>query len=215
MTLDERAPERAVLDDLFAAPRAEVVTADGAVVPLPVDRWKGEADAADHSLFVRPCTGATLDVGCGPGRLTHALTRRRVPALGVDVSAEAVRQARTRGAPALCRDVFDAVPGAGTWRHALLADGNIGIGGDPVRLLRRVAELLHPRGTLLAEVEPHGTASRTHWVRLRVRGCESAPFPWARVSIVGVTDVAHRAGMVVRAVHEHDGRHVAVITRGE
>ena len=33
------------------------------------------------------------------------------------------------------RDLFGALPGEGTWSHVLLADGNIGIGGDPVTLL--------------------------------------------------------------------------------
>ncbi len=51
--------------------------------------------------------------------------------------------------------MFDPVPGEGQWHWALLADGSIGIGGDPVRLLRRVAELVGPGGRALVEVSAH------------------------------------------------------------
>ncbi len=95
-----------------------------------VRRWSRDADAVDLQL-VDACTGPTLDVGCGPGRLTAALARRGTPALGIDVCAEAVSQARLRGAAALRRDVFDPVPGEGRWHWVLLADGNIGIEGRP------------------------------------------------------------------------------------
>ena len=54
--------------------------------------------------------------------------------------------ARSCGALALHRDVFATVPGTGRWARVLLADGNIGIGGDPDALLSRVAELLKPPG---------------------------------------------------------------------
>ena len=88
------------------------------------------------------CEGPTIDLGCGPGRLVAELIRRGVPALGVDQSATAVGLARRSGAPALRRDVFGPLPGAGRWQTVLLADGNVGLGGDPLRVLRRAAELL-------------------------------------------------------------------------
>ena len=72
--------------------------------------WCRDAIAGDAALLGR-CAGPTLDVGCGPGRLTGALTGAGRPALGIDVSAAAVRLARRRGAIALRRDVFDPVPG--------------------------------------------------------------------------------------------------------
>ena len=62
-------------------------TADGRAVPLEVSRWCGSPDAADEELL-RRCRGPVLDVGCGPGRLTAALTERGIPALGVDISRE-------------------------------------------------------------------------------------------------------------------------------
>ncbi|EWM14177.1 methyltransferase type 12 [Kutzneria sp. 744] len=105
--------------------------ANGERVMLPVTRWQ-ELDSSDE-LLLAACLGPTLDVGCGPGRLVEALTRRGVIALGVDVSPVAVDLTQARGAPALCRDVFDRIPGEGRWRHVLLADGNIGIGGGSRR----------------------------------------------------------------------------------
>ncbi|HEX4258850.1 MAG TPA: methyltransferase domain-containing protein [Streptosporangiaceae bacterium] len=112
-------------------------------------------EPGDASLVER-CQGPTLDVGAGPGRLTVALTERGIPALGIDVTPNAVRQTRSAGALALMRDVFGHIPGAGRWRTVLLADGAIGIGGDPAALLRRIGDLLAPQGRALVELQPPG-----------------------------------------------------------
>ena len=107
-----------------------------------------------------------------------ALAARGVPALGVDVSAVAQRQCRRRRAPMVRRDVFGPLPGEGTWRHVLLADGNIGIGGDPLRLLHRAARLLRPGGTLLVEADA-GTAPAVARHRGSTASARGAPLPWA------------------------------------
>ena len=117
-------------------------TADGRALPLQVSRWCGPPDAADEELL-RHCHGPVLDVGCGPGRLTVALTERGIPALGVDISGTAVARVRRAGATALHRSVFDPLPGEGRWATVLLADGNIGIGGQPAR---PAAAALRPAG---------------------------------------------------------------------
>src|SRR5215216_5046549 len=66
--------------------------------------------------------------------------------LGLDLSPVAVRLARARGAEAIMRSVFADVPRDGTWRTALLLDGNIGIGGAPEALLARARALVAPGG---------------------------------------------------------------------
>jgi SAM-dependent methyltransferase len=143
----------------------------------------------DGSLVSR-CGGPTLDVGCGPGRLTAAVASTGLAALGVDISPTAVRLTRHRGATALCRSVFEPLPAEGRWQHILLADGNIGIGGHPDRLLRRCRGLLAPTGTLLVELDPPGTRSHAATVRLRYGDRQSRPFRWAYLS---ADDLAGRA----------------------
>jgi SAM-dependent methyltransferase len=138
--------------------RPEIEHADGSRKPLPVDGWLSESPG-DKSILDR-CEGPTLDIGSGPGRLTVALAERGIPALGIDITPYAVDLARSSGALVMQRDVFDRVPGTGRWTTVLLADGNIGIGGDPAALLRRVAELLAPQGRALVELEPLAAAPR-------------------------------------------------------
>lgn len=182
---------------LFTAPGPPPVVHahfDGGGVQMQhVDRWLADADPVDLRLLDR-CTSPTLDLGCGPGRLVAALTRRGVPALGVDVSARAVALARARGAAALRRTVFAPLPGEGRWVHALLIDGNIGIGGDPGRLLRRVTSLLAAEGSLLVEVST-GDVDRRGAARLRLPGgTVGQPFPWADLGVRALSRVAGEAG---------------------
>lgn len=156
--------------------------------------WFAEQTPGDDSLLDR-CIGPTLDVGCGPGRLVAALTARGLTALGVDVSAEAIRQTRRRGAPARHACVFGPVEGG--WRHLLLADGNIGIGGDPERLLRRCLDLLAPDGDILVEVDPPGAGSWRGQVALSTGDRISSPFPWAAIAADDVDMLAQAATLAV------------------
>lgn len=179
--------------------------------PLPIGRWQGDATAADLELFSERCHGPTLDVGCGPGRLTAALTDRGLEALGIDISSEAVRQTRARGAAALRVDVFDDLPGGRIWEHVLLADGNVGMGGDPVRLLRRVADLLAPGGSVLVELAGTTRSVIHEQVRLRVGDDLSAAFNWATVGAGAINDLADAAGLDVGRVRYSAGRPVATV----
>ena len=122
---------------------------------LPVDVWLGRAGAVDERVLDR-ARGPVLDVGCGPGRHVHALARRGVLGVGVDVSPVAVALARRGGATVLEASIFDRLPGTGSWNSALLLDGNIGIGGSPDALLRRLVGLLARGGAVLVELDPPG-----------------------------------------------------------
>ncbi len=199
------------LDAAFAGEPCQFVLADGRRLPLATHRWTGTASVGDIALFIERSSGSTLDLGCGPGRLAGALQDRGVNVLGVDISPEAVRQTRARGARALCRDVFADLPGAGSWARVLLADGNIGLGGRPDHLLRRVSALLAPRGSALVELAGSGAVSVQEGVRLCVGQRESGPFDWATVGVDAIAEVAAVAGLVVVDVTTLDGRHVATL----
>ncbi|GIM89759.1 methyltransferase domain-containing protein [Paractinoplanes toevensis] len=153
--------------------------------------WCRDDLPGDETLLAR-CTGPTLDVGCGPGRLAGALAHRGCPALGIDVSGTAVRLARRRGASALRRDVFDPLPGTGRWHHLLLADGNIGIGGDPARLLRRCRHLLAPDGRLHVEAAAPGTPGWSGPARVDGGGTD---LPWACVPLDDLPALAAASAM--------------------
>ncbi|MEV7550560.1 class I SAM-dependent methyltransferase [Amycolatopsis sp. NPDC089917] len=185
--------------------------ATGERVDLPVDRWTAIPCDGDDVLL-DACDGPTLDVGCGPGRLTAALTERGVASLGVDISATAVRLTHARGAAALHRDVFDRLPGEGRWRHILLADGNIGIGGDPLRLLTRMAELVGDGGTLIVELDPPGRGIRQDRVRLRPDD-GGAWFTWAWVGVEAIAELAARTAFRVAWATRRDHRWFACLEK--
>jgi SAM-dependent methyltransferase len=176
----------------------QVRFADGSLAPFPVSRYLGAADPSDHELLVG-IAGPVLDVGCGPGRHLHALTAQGVYALGVDLSPVAVECARRGGARAVVGDVFGEVPGAGEWATTLLLDGNIGIGGQPKRLLSRLRSLLRADGTVLAELEAPDSETRTTLARIESDADVSHWFPWALVSVSDIGDIAELAGMTLDA----------------
>ena len=63
-----------------------VQDAQGRRTQLPLRRWLGgtaasETDRAVDAAMLRHCTGPTVDLGCGPGRITAALAVRGVRGL--------------------------------------------------------------------------------------------------------------------------------------
>jgi SAM-dependent methyltransferase len=160
----------------------------------PFARWCGRPSPSDATLLAR-CCGPTVDVGCGPGRLAAELSRRGVACLGVDTCDTAVKLARRSGATAIQRSVFDPLPREGWWRVALLADGNIGIGADPDRLLRRISEIIAECGTVLCEVDPPGEHTGIRRYRIESpNGVCSSWFDWARVSVDDIEALAGACG---------------------
>ncbi len=177
---------------------------DGRRLPLDAPRWHGEPSPLEQRL-VAGLEGPVLDVGCGPGRIVAALDRLGIAAVGVDPAPGAVDLARGRGAEVLQRSVFDPLPGEGGWRSVLLLDGNVGIGGDPIRLLRRCRQLAAPDATIVVEVEAPG--QRTHSCRARlVKGLgQSAWFRWAVVGVDALDSVTAGAGLEVARLHHGTG----------
>ena len=93
----------------------------------------------------------------------------------------------------------------------LLADGNIGIGGDPAALLRRVGDLLAPDVRALVEVQAPGDPLRSDRVRLCREGTAGDWFPWAYVGADQIGDVARSAGLVLRETWTAGGRWFAAL----
>lgn len=201
------------LNAAMAGHACDVVRPDGTATRLNVQQWTSTPDATDHALFLDRCMGPTLDVGCGAGRLVGALTARGSKALGIDISVVAVKLAQERGAVAVHMDVFDDVPDEGCWQDAVLADGNVGIGGDPVRLLQRIRQLMRPEGVILVEVDAPGTGLVHESIRLRVQGQLTDAFTWSRVDAEAIGDVAAAAGLHGCRLHQHEGRYMATLTR--
>jgi SAM-dependent methyltransferase len=184
--------------------------------PLPVDRWLGgDSSTADDrridEAIVELCTGPTMDVGCGPGRFTAALAHRGIPALGVDISATAVEMTLERGGKALHRDVFATMPGCGEWSHVLLADGNIGIGGNPLSMLRRARQLLHPNGIVVAEIDALPNGVCTKYLRWETDHCVGKWFPWAHVGSDAASALADSAGFLLVSALQTSNRFVVAM----
>jgi SAM-dependent methyltransferase len=166
---------------------------DGTRRRVPFERWLRSA-ADEEEKLLEWAVGPVLDVGCGVGRHLVALERRGIAATGIETSARAVQIARARGAEVIDGSIFD-LPERGDWGTALLLDGNIGIGGDPERLLARIAELLGPAGTVLVELEP--PRSETRMLRLRLEGPHDVSdwIPWAWVGTDAIGPLALAVGL--------------------
>jgi SAM-dependent methyltransferase len=192
----------------------------GDVRELPMTRWFGASGAAaadrlaDDVVFAE-CSGRpTLDLGCGPGRFTAWLQRSGSAALGVDASAVAVGLTRQRGGTAMRRDLFGPLPAEGCWDHVLLADGNVGIGGDPVRTLNRAAELLAPGGAIIVELDYPTVAVSHEMLRWETEHVVGQWFPWARVGAPALGALANAAGLRVTKIIDMDPRVIVVLGTG-
>ncbi len=173
---------------------------------MPIERWWAPPSAGEI-VVLDDVLPAALDVGCGPARHVLALDARGVTAVGLDSSTEAVRAARARGAVVHHGSIFDVVPGAGTWGSALLFDGNIGIGGDPVALLDRVRRVLRPRRARSGggRATP-GAHRRTRGARRLALGPRGRLVPVGPVSAADLGRLAGASGFRLAALVETEGR---------
>ncbi|MGB3771972.1 MAG: methyltransferase domain-containing protein [Rhodococcus sp. (in: high G+C Gram-positive bacteria)] len=181
---------------------------------LPVERWLGgEYATADDRVvdeaLLRLCRGRTLDLACGPGRLVGELRRRGAHALGVDSSAGAVELSRSRGAQSLLGDIFETLPDEGRWDTVLLLDGNIGIGGDPARVIARAHEIASPGGSVFVEVEGAGTGLVAERLRIESDRVVGEWYDWARIDADTLAVLAHAVGLVSVGTSVVAGRYFA------
>jgi hypothetical protein len=112
--------------------------------------------------------------------------------------------------------VFGDVPGQGRWPTVLVMDGNVGIGGDPLRLLSRLVSLLAPSGRLI--VEGHPDPRRDERLRVRFAGAggraTGPEFGWAQVGLDAIAGYAAAAGGRLLETWTAEGRPFALIVRG-
>jgi len=193
---------------------ARLCTADGRVLDLPAHRWFAAASAAEQRALDH-AIGPALDIGCGPGRHLTALAERNVFALGIDISVPFLDIARARGVNVLERSVFDRVPGRRRWRTALLFDGNIGIGGDPVALLSRVVDLMRDGGRVIVEIEPDDAEHSVLVVRAELDTGVGPWFHWTTVDLDRLTAIADSIGLELVEAWDDDCRRFAVLAVGQ
>jgi SAM-dependent methyltransferase len=210
---EERAPFSVVFGHALRGQPCTVVGLGAEPEPLPVHLWRQDADDEDVAMLGY-CIGHTVDLGCGPGRLAAALAVLGHTVLGVDVVREAVEQTVQRGVAGLRRNVFDRLPGEGRWHTALLADGNIGIGGDPRALLRRAGCLIDEGGRVVVELAGPGVPMDTTWAVLRSAGVRSARFRWATLGVDDIEHLATSAGFAHVEVHRFGARRWCAVLSG-
>ena len=155
-------------------------------------------------------TGRLLDVGCGPGSLTHLLAPHFAEAVGVDASEPMVREARAQAA-ANERFVHlraEELPaGLGTFRVVTLAQSFHWFARDEIA--RVLCEMLEPGGALVfvgaTTHEGDGNVPRAEIATLVERwlGSDKRAGGGFRVMGEDPKDVLDRAGL-------HDRRDIEV-----
>jgi len=135
-----------------------------------------------------------------------ALIRRGISAYGIELTPAVARLARQQGAPVMEGSVFDPIPRMGEWRTVLLLDGNIGIGGHPVTLLRRVAQIIARDGRVLLELGAPGCDPQRQRVRLEVEDTSGPWFLWTTVAADSIDPLAGSAGLGVHELWQGAGR---------
>lgn len=170
--------------------------------PLGPDRWHEPVPRWERRLL-GSLPGPVLDVGCGPGRHVAALASVGTRGIGIDTCPLAISRLRHRGHEGHHGSVWDDLPDEGTWGSALLLDENLGLGADPVRLLQRLANLLHRSGRVVVEAIP--------WIS----GVQRVDVgqPWANIGPDAISSIASAASFDVLRTVQRDGRHLSLLVR--
>ena len=93
----------------------------------------------------------------------------------------------------------------------LLADGNVGIGGDPVRMLERARQLVVPDGRVIVEVDSLPIGVCRDYVRWETEHSVGRWFPWAHVGGDAASTLADAAGLRLVSALDVSGRHIVVM----
>lgn len=183
----------------------------------------GVARALDAAILgAAPDTGTVLDLGCGAGSTSLALAAAR-PSLaitGIDLSADLIAVARSRGAgqPNLRFEVADiadpsAMPGGGyamaVSRHGVM------FFADPVAAFAAIRSRLEPGAPLIfscfrsPECNPWATEPLEAIAGAPPRPADTAPGPFAFADPDHVASILHEAGWCEVAKRAVDCRYLA------
>ncbi len=123
--------------------------------------------APREKVAIRAARGRVLDIGCGAGRHSLYLQKKRQRVLGVDVSPLAIRVCKLRGLRhARLLDITQLGPRLGRFDTILMLGNNFGLFRNRSQarsLLRRFLSMTTPGAKIIAEsldiykppVEPH------------------------------------------------------------
>ncbi len=98
------------------------------------------------------------------------------------------------------------------WHTVLLVDGNVGLGGDPRRILGRAAELLCSGGCCMAEFDAEAIGIRARRVRLESARDIGPWFRWASVGVDSAATLAGQVGLTLVSIRLIGGRVIANLT---
>jgi trans-aconitate methyltransferase len=142
-----------------------------------------------------------LDVGCGTGHLTSQIAEAGAEVLGIDRSAEMIRQAKEKH-PTLRFEVMDATQiNVPETYAAVFSNATLHWIREPERVITGIAKALRPGGRFVAEFGGHGNtagfmeAMRNSWAKLQLPG--PAPHPWFFPSIAEYSALLERNGFEV------------------
>ena len=142
-----------------------------------------------------------LDVGCGTGHLTVQIAEAGAQVLGIDRSAEMIRQAKEKY-PTLRFEVVDATQiNVRETYDAVFSNATLHWIKEPERVITGIAKALRPGGRFVAEFGGKGNtagfldAVRNSWTKLQLAG--TAPHPWYYPGIAEYSALLEKHGFEV------------------
>ena len=181
-------------------------------------------------------SGRVLDVGCGAGRYALYLQAKGLEVVAIDASPLAVEVCRRRGlrdARVLTLDEVDRT--LGQFDSVLMLGNNFGLMGShhgARRSLRRLHQIVHPGGCILAEtMDPYQSANPDHLsyhadnraqgrmggqirMRVRYRKYKTPWFDYLFVSRGELEEIVRDSGWRMQSVIARDGpNYVALLER--
>jgi trans-aconitate methyltransferase len=174
--------------------------------------WNAELYDDKHSFVWKMAAGVLkllapqsgeriLDIGCGTGHLTAQIAEAGAEVLGIDRSADMIRQAKEKY-PVLHIEVMDATEITMTEMFdAVFSNATLHWIKKPERVIAAMTKALRPGGRFVAEFGGKGNttafleAVRNSWVNLQFPG--APPNPWYYPSLPEYASLLEKHGFEV------------------